>query len=67
MFVHFFIFPTKNKGNISRYLECKMILNILLSEMWHNSLPEVNMNIKKRKIKNSQIINSYLSDILQRK
>lgn len=37
-----------------RYLEWKMILNILLSELWHNSLPEVNMNIKKRKIKNSQ-------------
>ena len=37
-----------------RYLEWKMILNILLSEMWHNPLPEVNMNIKKRKMKNSQ-------------
>lgn len=37
-----------------RYLEWKMILNTLLSELWHNSLPEVNMNIKKRKIKNSQ-------------
>ena len=37
-----------------RYLEWKMILNTLLSELWHDSLPEVNMNIKKRKIKNSQ-------------
>ena len=38
-----------------RYLEWKMILNILLSEVWHNSLPEVNMNIKRGK---SRILNN---------